>query len=235
MKRVNKEGPRLLGAWHHPKRLTFTQLDASLAAGAVIIDTRTASEYGAAHIPGTINIPLNRAFTTWAGWLVPYTREFHLIVDEGCGRCLTDAVRDLAMIGLDRLGGYAGTEVLGEWQAKGRQVGRIGQCDATTVARQLEQDAMTVLDVRSRQEFDAGHVPGAHHVPLGELPASAPALPKDRPIAVHCQGGTRSAIAASLLDARGFSPVVNLAGGFNEWQAAGLPVEQTTAAVSVHG
>ena len=234
MKRVNKEGPRLLGAWHHPKRLTLDQFEARLAAAAVIVDTRPAAEYGAAHIPSTINIPLNRAFTTWAGWLVPYTREFYLIVDERCGQCLTDAVRDLAMIGLDQLAGYAGTEVLGAWQAKGRQIGRIAQIDAMTVARNLDEGAMDVLDVRSRQEFEAGHVPGARHVPLGELQAAAPTLSKDRPLAVHCQGGTRSAIAASLLDAQGFAPVVNLAGGFSEWQAAGLPVEQTAPGASVH-
>jgi hydroxyacylglutathione hydrolase len=234
MKRVNKEGPRLLGTWHHPKRLTVAQFEARLAAGAVIVDTRPAAEYGAAHIRGTINIPLNRAFTTWAGWLVPYTREFYLIVDERCGQCLMDAVRDLAMIGLDQLAGYAGMEVLGAWQATGRQVGRIAQIDATTVARNLALGSMDVLDVRSRQEFDAGHVPGARHVPLGELQTSVTTVSKDRPLAVHCQGGTRSAIAASLLDAQGFAPVVNLAGGFSEWQAAGLPVEQTAAAPSVH-
>lgn len=235
MKRVNKEGPPLRGPWHHPKRLTFDQFEARLAAGTLIIDTRPAADYGAGHIPGTINIPLNRAFTTWAGWLVPYTREFYLIVDERCDPCLTDAVRDLAMIGLDQLAGYAGTEVIEAWQAKGRQVGRIDRIDAATVARHLDEGAMDVLDVRSRPEFDAGHVPGARHVPLGELQASAPTLAPDRPIAVHCQGGTRSAIAVSLLDAQGFSAVVNLAGGFSEWQAAGLPVERTApAAPPVH-
>jgi hydroxyacylglutathione hydrolase len=234
MKRVNKAGPRLLGAGTRLKRLTVDQLDMLVAGGALIVDTRPAVAYGAVHIPGTINIPLNRAFTTWAGWLVPYEREFYLIVEEQCRHCLADAVRDLAMIGLDQLAGFAGTEELAQWQAQGRPVGRIVQADARTVARTLEDGSADVLDVRSRQEFEAGHVPGARHVPLGELQAALQTLPSDRPVVVHCQGGTRSAIAASLLDAHGGRQVINLAGGFTEWQSAGLPVEQGWPAPPVH-
>jgi rhodanese-related sulfurtransferase len=83
----------------------------------------------------------------------------------------------------------------------------------------------TILDVRSQAE-DAGHVPGAEHVPLGSLPERIERLPAGRPLVVLCQGGGRSAIAASLLAAQGLEDVLNLSGGFTEWSVARLPVEQ---------
>src|SRR5262249_57182623 len=98
------------------------------------------------------------------------------------------------------------------------------------VARQLAAGTAYVIDVRSTAEWQAGHIPGATHIPLGELPRKASVVPRERPVIVHCQGGARSAIAASLLQAERVAAVLNLAGGFNEWRAAGLPVkEQPTA------
>ena len=74
------------------------------------------------------------------------------------------------------------------------------------------------------QEFDAGHLPGAIHIPLGELASRLGEIPRDKPIVMQCQGGTRSAIAASVLDANGITSVANLTGGFGGWAAAGKPV-----------
>ncbi len=230
MKRINKEGPRPLDSIARPERVTLDRLAALLSDGATVVDTRSAADFAEAHLVGSINIPMSRSFTTWAGWLLPYTRDFFLIIEQRCGQCLQDAVHDLAMIGLDRLGGYADADVIAQWQARGGKVGRIAQVDATTLARQRETGEVEVLDVRSAAEFAGGHVPGARNVPLGDLSGSLDALPTDRPIIVHCQGGARSAIAASLLDAHGFSQVRNLAGGFNEWMSTGQPVDTGVAA-----
>ena len=86
--------------------------------------------------------------------------------------------------------------------------------------------AVAVLDVRTDAEWNAGHIPGAVHVPLGRLPERLASLPRTVPLVVHCQGGTRSAIAASLLRAQGFDDVTNLAGGFAGWVRAGKLVER---------
>src|SRR5262245_61113421 len=226
MKRINKAGPRILGSVQRPERLSLDGVESLVRSGAVVIDIRPAAEFAALHLPGTINIPINRAFTTWTGWFVPYDADYYLIVDERCSYCLEDALRDLRMIGLDRVRGYAAADVMTEWQARGHTTERVGQIDAEGVARRLAGGSAHVIDVRSTAEWQAGHIPGAHHIPLGELPRKVSTVPWQRPIIVHCQGGARSAIAASLLQVEGVSDVLNLVGGFNEWRAAGLPVEE---------
>ena len=229
MKRINKEGSKILGSVQQPERLSLERLESLVKGGALVIDTRPAPEFAAVHLPGTINIPLNRAFTTWAGWFVPYDADYYLIVGEPCSASLEDALRDLRLIGLDRVRGYAGADAVTAWQARGHATEQVGQIDAEGVARRLAAGTAYVIDVRSTTEWQAGHIPGAHHIPLGELPRKASTVPREQPVIVQCQGGARSAIAASLLQAEGLSDVLNLAGGFNEWRAAGLPVEEQPA------
>jgi hydroxyacylglutathione hydrolase len=127
------------------------------------------------------------------------------------------------MIGLDRVRGYFGAEALALWRGEDRPVGQVAQMSVADLAH--KRGGMVVLDVRGRNEWDAGHIPGALHIPLGELAERIPELPADQPIAVHCQGGGRSAIAASLLQAAGRQEVSNLTGGFGEWSKSGLPTE----------
>ncbi|HEX7088412.1 MAG TPA: MBL fold metallo-hydrolase [Vicinamibacterales bacterium] len=224
MKKVNKEGPALRGPITAPPRLPAARLDALLASGARVVDTRDAEVYAAGHVPGTINLPLTRAFTTWAGWLLPYTEDIYLIAEDAAERRIVEAVRELALIGLDRIAGWFGGDVLA-----GRELRTIEQVDARTAAARVEAGEVDVVDVRSRAEYDAGHMRGARHIPLGQLLKNLHTLPAGRPILVHCQGGTRSAIGASLLDAAGFTQVSNLTHGFREWMEAGLPVEEGTA------
>jgi hydroxyacylglutathione hydrolase len=189
------------------------------------VDTRRAADYARAHVPGTINIPLDKSFTTWAGWLIPYDRDFHVIVDEGCGHCLEEAVRDLAMIGLDRLAGWFGTDAIEAWRAS-REPGSVPQMTAKELAGRRDKSGATIVDVRGRAEWEAGHIPGVENVPLGYLTDRLAEIPRDMPIVVHCQSGARSAIAASLLRAKGVGGVFNLTGGFAAWQAGGHPVER---------
>jgi hydroxyacylglutathione hydrolase len=86
-----------------------------------------------------------------------------------------------------------------------------------------------VIDVRGRAEWEAGHLPGVPNIPLGHLAARLDEVLRDRPVVLQCQGGARSAIAASVLQAHGLTNVVNLAGGFAAWQLAGLPITRDAA------
>jgi hydroxyacylglutathione hydrolase len=224
MKQINKLGPRLLGSGHRPPRLPGDRLAALLADGALVVDTRHAADFAAGHVRGTLNIPLDRGFTTWAGWLIPYDRPFYLLIDDRCRHCLETATRELARIGLDHLAGYAGVEAIEDWLAAGRALATIAPLTVSELAHRLGTGEVAVVDVRGQVEWAAGHLPGAMHIPLGALAARADELPRDRTIVVQCQSGARSAIAASLLQARGLDNVANLLGGYTAWQAAGHPV-----------
>src|SRR5690606_30701639 len=134
-----------------------------------------------------------KAFTNWAGWLLPYDRDFALIVDDRVSA--QDIARDLALIGLDRLQGYFPADAL-----QGRDDLQTVQ---TVNTEQMANSAggsenAVVIDVRNSNERAAGHIPGTIHIPLGYLPDRARELPRDRPIIVHCQSGSRSAIAAGV-------------------------------------
>ena len=232
MKRINREGPSLLGGLPRPVALPPEQILDVLHRGGLVIDTRTAAEYASGHVPGTINLPFNNAFTTWAGWVLPYDRDLHLLSAKADGRQAELALRDLAMIGLDRVAGCFGVEALGAWTRSGRALATIGRITASDLAARLDSGTAAVVDVRSRAEWESGHIPGALNIPAGEVADRLAELPQGGPVVVHCQGGTRSAIAAGLLDARGVGGVLDLPGGLPEWEGAGLPVDRGAADLS---
>ena len=216
MKKVNKEGPAILGGFRVPPKLDAARLPELIARRALVIDTRPTDEYAAGHLAGTINIPLNSAFVSRAGWLIR-TSEFYLIVDAATAAArLEELSRSLAMIGIDRIAGYV--------DAAGVHGDRtIPQIEADALARR--QAAVTIVDVRGANEWTEGHIPGAIHIPLGYLEDRAGEIPTGRPVVLQCQSGGRSAVAASLLERKGFAEVINLSGGITAWAAAGLPIE----------
>jgi hydroxyacylglutathione hydrolase len=236
MKRINKIGPRILGGAHRPALLAPEALAPLLASGAIVVDTRPAADFANGFVPGTINIPLNKSFNTWAGWLLPFDRDVHLITDQTGGDALIDtAVRDLAMIGLDRVAGYLTSASVRIWADAGGALARIQQMTPEAAATAMSSGEISVLDVRGLSEWEAGHLAGVRNIPVGYLTDNLDALPTDTPLVLHCQGGARSAIAASVLHARGFTNVVNMTGGYAAWEAAGLPVQRAGAAGALAG
>jgi hydroxyacylglutathione hydrolase len=226
MKRINQTGPRLWGGVRRPPRLPVDHLISLLGDGGVVVDTRSAAAFVRGAVPGTISIPANRSFTTWAGSLLPYDQEVHLIVDEGPVDILDELIRDLAGVGLDQVTGYFGTEVLDAWRRSQGQLQEIPSLTLTEFITRQGEQRQVVLDVRSEEEWTAGHIPESRSVPLGELELRRDTIPRDRTLTVHCQTGSRAAMAAGLLRAWGFGDVRLFFGGFAEWRAAGQPVEQ---------
>jgi hydroxyacylglutathione hydrolase len=230
MKRINKEGPPLLAGFKQPPRLAGSQLADLLERREMVIDIRSAAETAMGLLPGALNLPLGAAFTTWAGWLLPYGRPLYLLAsgDED----VAAAVRYLALIGLDDVRGWFGAEVLRSPENRER-LETVPQIAAVDAARQLADRRVVVLDVRSGGEYEAGHIPGALHISLGDVTRRAAEVPRGRPVVVHCAGGTRSPIAVSLLRRLGIRDVINMPGGFTEYAAAGLEVEQSGMAEPV--
>ncbi|HXG88794.1 MAG TPA: rhodanese-like domain-containing protein [Vicinamibacterales bacterium] len=225
MKRLNQAGTRVLGGLALPPRLEDDAL-AALASRALVIDTRSAEEFAQRFVPGTLNLPINASFVTWAGWLIPYTDNFYLILGEGAEARLPEVVRALALIGLDRIGGYFRAPAIAR-ALSAQAAGQIAQLSPQDLAGMRGDETPVVIDVRHANEWREGRLPSAIHIPLGHLANRLTDIPKGRPLVTQCQGGARSAIAASLLHRAGFTDVRNLLGGYAAWQAAGLP---TTAA-----
>jgi hydroxyacylglutathione hydrolase len=214
MKRINREGPALLTTLAATPRLHLNEMLDVLSAGILVVDTRPADAFAGGHIPGTINIPLGTSFVTWAGWLLPYDRPFTLIVDEHDAQAM---VRDLRLIGLDAPAGYATSGVLAAWAAQCHELATSQWIDPAGLNELRAREDMRVLDVRERSETALGVIEGCRATPLGYLMGCLDEIPKDRTVAVYCQSGMRSSIAASLLNAHGYPRVVNLAGGFDAW------------------
>ncbi len=232
MKRINREGPPLLGGMPHPRPLADTALTTMLDRRALVVDIRPTAEFARAHVPGSINIPLNAQFTTRAGWFVPYERAFYLLASADQGTAGVDeAARALAMIGLDRVEGWFHAGAVAAWAADGGELQQVPQVTteelaALAAAGALDSGRTVVVDVRAREEFDRGHIPGVRHIELGLLPDHLDELPRDVPLVLQCQTGGRSSVAASVLQAAGFTNMSNLARGITGWREAGHAVEQ---------
>ena len=215
MKKINRDGPRLPGERSGPAKLESATLERAIVEGTLAVDVRSAERFASSHIPGTLNIPLGRSLSNWAGWLVPYDRDVVLIADSA--DLARDATREMSLIGLDRVVGWHDEDVLRAWQQAGRSLETVATSTSAELATELARKGVTVLDVRNDGEWEAGHIDGALHIPLGALQSRIAEVPREGPIVVQCQGGTRSAIAASLLLANGIRDVRNLQGGFRDW------------------
>jgi hydroxyacylglutathione hydrolase len=223
MKQVNKEGPALLHGRSLPEHLPFNRLEEALTDESPVVDTRTTAAFATGHIPGTINIPYDYSFANWAGWFLDYDRPFYLIIDH---HALEDVAGDLASIGLDNCAAYFETSAINAWAAAGHELQDYDITVPAQIAEQVRNGQVTLIDVRDQSEWDEGHIPGARHVMLGYLSELAGEIPDDIPVVVQCESGGRSAIGASILQAKGVPAVANLMGGIRDWQLAGLPVEE---------
>lgn len=229
MKRVNRAGPATLSGRTRAARVSVTQIAETLEKGGLVVDTRSTTDFAAEHIPGTINVPFNTAFVGWAGWLIPVDKDVTLIMDARQGGGIDEAVRDLSMIGIERVVAWTGHNVLATWKSEDRKLETTTQWDVEEMKLCVRDDAVTVIDVRSPSEFASGHIRGATNIPLGVVGPRAGEIPAGKPIVVHCQGGTRSSIAASVLQARGVKNVINLTGGIGAWRKAGGEVKTENA------
>ena len=190
-------------------------------AGAQILDVRDAADFAKGHLARSINIGLGGQFATWSGAVLDGDRPIVIVAEPGRE---AEAALRLGRIGFDHVRGYlqGGMESLA---ARPDLLSPTERVSPLIVGEQLAgDDPPLVLDIRNRREWDARHIDGSVNIPLGQLQERIGEIPRDRRIAVHCAGGYRSSIAASLLHQSGLTHLVEMAGGLAAWQAAQLPV-----------
>ncbi len=226
LKRVNKVGAPLMRDLAAGAPLTPAEVSERIVAGAIVVDTRAPEEFGAGHIPGARFAGLGGNFVAWMGWLAPYDREIVLVLPDDAR--YADTVTDLHRVGLDRVAGYLAGGMRA-WQAANPIAVSLRQMGVRDLAAQQTHGAngLVVLDVRSDDEWSGGHIAGAMHRFAGEIArGNAVGLPAVGPLAVICGSGYRSSVVGSLLQANGRTDVINIAGGMEAWEAAGLPVSR---------
>lgn len=214
MKRVNREGPRVLGKGHHHLMLDVAKLSSAIEEGTVV-DLTPSTEFAKGHVPGSINIPIGM-LAAWAGWLVDYDKPTYLICKPDQ---LEEAARVLHKIGVEEIvGGFDAEQVRSSGLAS--EVYAAGT--PADLSHAIESGEVQLLDVRSDEEWKEGHIEQAEHQFLGRLPKNMDQLPRDKKLVVQCRSGARSAIGVSVLQAAGLKNVVNLTGGYMAWKADGL-------------
>jgi len=189
--------------------------------GAQVLDVRESDEFAKAHLAGSINIGLGGQYATWAGTVLNRERPIVLIAPPGRQE---EAAMRLGRIGFDQVAGYLenGIEIL---ETRPDLVDGTERVAPTILAGELASSTPPlVLDVRSPKEWQTRRIEGSINIPLNHLSERLQELPGGRKILVHCAGGYRSSIAASILQQRGFEDLTELAGGIAAWEAAKLPV-----------
>ena len=220
MKRMNRDGPAILGRLPAAPRLDAAALRAAVADGATVVDTRDKRHFKAGHPSCALAIADEPSFSTRAAWFLDPDRAVVLIASPDR---VDRLVRALVRVGLDKVAGFVDAGDAATLNALGSAP--LESVDPSTARRRWEAGEALLLDVRNGSEYREGHIPGSLHIPASRLKKNLEDVPRDRPVLVYCAGGNRSVAASSQLLSAGFSDVADIAGGFDAWNEAGYPKE----------
>ncbi|MDP8247804.1 MAG: rhodanese-like domain-containing protein [Candidatus Tritonobacter lacicola] len=215
----NRKGPGLLESDPPVRRLSVDEVETRRDGGAVIVDVRDATSFGAAFIPGSLNIGLKPQSPNWLGMVVDAKNDLVLVADSR--EDALKAVRMFRRVGYDRITGFLDGGVA-EWAAAGKPLKHLPQLTAQSLSHVLEKYHDHVLiDVRTEHEWASGHIKRAIHKPVGDLVKEGIDIDdKKRHITAICGSGYRSNIAGSFLKSQGYEHVFSVIGGMTAWKNA---------------
>jgi hydroxyacylglutathione hydrolase len=220
MKKENAVGPKILGNLPACPPLPAKEFQKLAAArSAQLVDNRSMLAFGGGHIAGAMNIGPRAELSIWAGWMLDPERPIFLVLPKDSD--LPEVQRQLIRVGYTKFGGF----LLGgmdQWNNKALPLETLPQMTVHEVKERSGD--VQVLDVRSPEEWEDGHVPGATYLFLPELERKSGKLDKKKPVAVYCDSGYRASLGASLLKSYGFADVRNVPGSWKAWKAAGYEV-----------
>ena len=214
---LNRKDRELLDETKMPTAMTYDQVRSAISRGAVLVDGRSPEEFALGHLRGAINIGLGGRYAEFAGSVLPSDVDVVLFTEPGQE---LEGKNRLARIGFDRVVGYLDKpyEVMFENRDDVQVASRL---TAKAFDERTAQIAgLQIVDVRNPGEVEAGAIPNAIPIPVGQLPARLGELDSTAPTVVYCAGGYRSSVAASLLRQRGFTDVSDILGGYGAWEEA---------------
>src|SRR5712691_11456720 len=215
MAAINTAGATLIGRTLPPlAKLVADDVAGLMDDGAAVVDVRVGREYDRGHIPRSYNVGIDGPVSAWVGWLVARGRPIVLVGAND--RDLLRAQRELLRIGYDSIAGVLDGGI-DAWHSSGRQLSTFETVDVEDMAQWvLSAEPMTVVDTRDEHEWVAGHVPGAVHMYVPDVPYRAGEIPREAPVAVHCASGYRAGIAASLLEQAGLTRIIHVNGEYSD-------------------
>jgi glyoxylase-like metal-dependent hydrolase (beta-lactamase superfamily II)/rhodanese-related sulfurtransferase len=191
--------------------------------GALVLDTRNAQVFKDGFVPRSINIGIKGDFAPWVGTMIPDVKQpLLLVTDDGAE---DEVVTRLARVGYDNVFGYLKGGIAA-WKDAGREADSLESISATEFEKRMKAGKLNVYDVRKQGEWEAEHLEDAHFTSLQFLNDHLAEIDKNEPNYIHCAGGYRSMIAASVLKARGYHNVIDVAGGFNAIKKTDLPTTE---------
>ena len=215
---MNKRVHPLLNQSRKIPALSPTQIRQALKDGVRVVDARSVDEFAAGHLGGSVNVGFDGRFAETCGMVADIGDKIALITYPGEEQ---QAALRLARVGSDNAIGYLTVDRDGVFPTELSNLVRTApRITPAELEGLLAEDAVVLVDIRNQGEVEQGRIPGSVHIPLAQLRARLDLLPTDRLIVVHCAGGWRSSVAASLLRAQGFDNVADLAGGYNAWTEA---------------
>jgi hydroxyacylglutathione hydrolase len=223
MKRLNKEGPAVLGGVPRPEVISAEQVKSIDATKDVVVDTRAWKQFMSGHLPGSLFAPVDSSFSTVVGSYWPEGCAVYLVIEPERGE---EAVRELIRVGVDRIAGVIPPTALSAYAAAGGKLATAADISPAAAKKKVGDPGVFVLDVRKATEFSAGHIPGAVNAVHVRLPQLLKLVPRDKEVIVNCRSGARSARAVACLKRAGYEKVSNLQGGFLAWEQAGGAVEK---------
>lgn len=215
---MNKRVHPLLHQDRAVPEMTPQQMRAALEAGVRVVDARGVEDFAAGHLRGSVNVGFDGRFAETGGMVADVGDQLALITYPGDEQ---EAALRLARIGLDNAVGYLTVGRDGRFPAALADLVQVApRMTVDELGPLLTEGAVTLIDIRNPGEREAGAIPGSLHIPLAQLRVRMDEVPTGKPVVLHCAGGWRSSVAASLLRANGIDPVADLVGGYNAWVEA---------------
>jgi len=224
---INRSGAEALDHLAKPQAMSPAEVREASQHGCVVLDVRSAADFGAGHVPGSLNIGLSGQFASWAGSLIPLTAQ--IIIVANSEEQVDEAQIRLARVGLERVNGYLSGGV-DAWRAAEFEIARVPQISVSELNDLLKlRPELQLIDVRRPSEYNSGHAPRAITAPLAKFRETLASLNLngEKPIAIICAGGYRSSAATSIAQQFGFNDLLNVTGGTTAWIKAGYEVEQS--------